>query len=160
MTLLFWVCGVVLMVVGLVGVVLPVLPGTVLMFVGVLLVAWADNFTRIGVGTLVLIGVIAAASYSVDFVAAALGTRRLGASPRAMAGAAVGTMAGLFFGLPGIVFGPFVGAVLGELSAHRDLARAGRAGMAAWFGFAIGIAVKIGLAFLILAIFLAALFAF
>jgi uncharacterized protein YqgC (DUF456 family) len=69
-------------------------------------------------------------------------------------------MAGLFFGLPGIILGPFVGAVLGELSAHRDLARAGRAGVAAWIGFAIGTAVKVGIAFLMIAIFLAALIAF
>jgi uncharacterized protein YqgC (DUF456 family) len=107
----------------------------------------------------VLIGLIAAASYGVDFAAAALGTRRLGASPRAMLGAALGTVAGLFFGLPGIVLGPFVGAVVGELSVRRDLVRAGRAGVAAWIGFVIGMAAKVGLAFLMVAIFIAA-FAF
>jgi uncharacterized protein YqgC (DUF456 family) len=160
MAILLWILGGALVVVGLLGIVLPALPGTLLIVAGLVLVAWADGFTRVGAGTLVLIGVIGAASYGVDFVAAALGTRRLGASPRAMAGAALGTIAGLFFGLPGVILGPFVGAVLGELSVHRDLARAGRAGMAAWIGFAIGTAVKVGLAFLMLAIFLTALFAF
>lgn len=153
------ILGVLLIVVGFVGVVLPALPGTVLIFAGMLLIAWADHFARVGVPALVLIGAIGAASYGVDFVAAALGTRRLGASPRAMAGAAVGTLAGLFFGLPGIVLGPFAGAVIGEFSAHRDWRRAGRAGVAAWIGFAIGTAVKIALAFLMLAIFLAVLLA-
>ena len=160
MTALLWVSGVILVAVGLVGVVLPALPGTVLIFAGLLLAAWAENFTRVGFGTLALIGAIGAASYGVDFAAAALGTRRLGASRRAMVGAGLGTIAGLFFGLPGIILGPFVGAVLGELSAHRDLARAGRAGVAAWIGFAIGTAVKVGIAFLMIAIFLAALIAF
>jgi uncharacterized protein YqgC (DUF456 family) len=153
------ILGVFLIVVGFVGVVLPALPGTVLIFAGMLLIAWADHFARVGVPALVLIGAIGAASYGVDFVAAAFGTRRLGASPRAMAGAAVGTLAGLFFGLPGIILGPFAGAVIGEFSAHRDWRRAGRAGVAAWIGFAIGTAVKIALAFLMLAIFLAVLLA-
>jgi uncharacterized protein len=160
MTILLWILAVTLIVVGFIGILLPALPGTVLIFAGMLLAAWADGFTRIGVWTLVLVGVIGAASYGVDFVAAAMGVKRLGASPRAMAGAALGTVLGLFFGLPGLILGPFAGAVLGELSAHRDLARAGRAGVAAWIGFVIGAVVKVALAFSMLAIFLAALFLF
>jgi uncharacterized protein YqgC (DUF456 family) len=160
MTMLLWVLATILVVVGLIGIVLPALPGTILIFLGLLLAAWADGFSRVGVGTLVVIGVIAAASYAVDFVAAALGARHLGASPRAMAGAAFGTLLGLLFGLPGLIIGPFVGAVLGELTVHRDLARAGRAGVAAWIGFAIGMAVKVALAFSMIAIFLAAMFVF
>jgi uncharacterized protein len=90
-------------------------------------------------------------------VAAALGARHLGASSRAMLGAGLGTIAGLFLGLPGIIFGPFVGAVIGELTVDRDLHRAGRAGLAAWIGFAIGTAVKVAMAFLMIGIFLAAI---
>ena len=108
MTVLLWALAVVLVVVGLAGVVVPALPGTVLVFAGLLLAAWADGFTRVGIFTMVVIGIIAAASYTVDFVAAALGTKRLGASRRAMLGAGLGTIAGLFFGLPGIILGPFV----------------------------------------------------
>jgi uncharacterized protein YqgC (DUF456 family) len=160
MTFVLWLLGGVLVAVGLAGILLPALPGTVLIFAGLLLAAWADNFTRVGIGTIVVIGVIAAVSYGVDFAAAAVGVRRLGASPQAMTGAALGTIAGLFFGLPGIVLGPFVGAVLGELTAHRDIGRAGKAGIAAWIGFAIGMAVKVGIAFLMIAIFLTALVAF
>jgi uncharacterized protein YqgC (DUF456 family) len=160
MVFLLWLLAGALVVIGLVGVVLPALPGTILIFGGLLLAAWADNFTRVGFLTLAVIGVIGAASYGVDFVAAALGAKQLGASPRAMIGAGLGTIAGLFFGLPGIILGPFVGAVAGELTVHRDLARAGRAGLAAWIGFVVGMAVKVGLAFLMLAIFAAAFFAF
>lgn len=157
MTVLLWVLAIALVAVGLVGVVVPALPGTILVFAGLLLAAWADNFTRVGVWTIAVIGVIAAASYTVDFVAAALGAKRLGASRRAMAGAALGTMAGLFFGLPGLILGPFAGAVIGELTTNRDLKRAGQAGVAAWIGFAVGIAVKVGIVFLMIGIFLAAL---
>jgi hypothetical protein len=157
MSVVLWVVAVVLVIVGLIGVVLPALPGTVLIFAGLLLAAWADGFTRVGTWPLVAIGIIGAASYFVDFVATALGARKLGASPRAMVGAALGTLLGLFLGLPGIIIGPFVGAVIGELTTHRDFAKAGKAGVAAWIGFAIGTAVKVGLAFLMLAIFLAAM---
>jgi uncharacterized protein len=160
MTILLWVIAVALVLVGLAGIVLPALPGTVVIFAGLLIAAWADGFARVGVWTLVLIGVIGAASYFIDFVAAAMGAKHMGASPRAVGGAALGTLLGLFFGLPGLIFGPLAGAILGELSAHRDWARAGRVGMAAWIGFAIGTAVKIALAFSMIAIFLAALFVF
>lgn len=160
MTILLWVLAVALVVIGLIGIVLPALPGTILIFAGLLLGAWADGFTRVGAGTLTLLGVIAAASYGVDFVAAALGVKRLGASTRAMTGAALGTLFGLFLGIPGLLVGPFVGAVLGELTMHRDFGRAGRAGVAAWIGFAIGMAVKVALAFTMVAIFLAAMFLF
>ncbi|HEV8316754.1 MAG TPA: DUF456 family protein [Vicinamibacterales bacterium] len=160
MTFLLWVLATILVVVGLIGIVLPALPGTILIFAGLLLAASADGFSRVGAGTLIVIGIITAASYTVDFVAAAVGAKRLGASPRAMAGAALGTLLGLLFGLPGLIIGPFVGAVLGELSVHRDLARAGRAGVAAWVGFAIGMAVKVALACSMIAIFLAAIFLF
>jgi hypothetical protein len=160
MTFLLWVLATILVVVGLIGIVLPALPGTILIFAGLLLAASADGFSRVGAGTLIVIGIVTAASYTVDFVAAAVGAKRLGASPRAMAGAALGTLLGLLFGLPGLIIGPFVGAVLGELSVHRDLARAGRAGVAAWVGFAIGMAVKVALACSMIAIFLAASFLF
>ena len=148
----------VLVVVGLAGVVLPALPGTVLIFAGLLLAAWADNFVRVGVGTIVGLGILTVATYFVDVATMALGMKRLGTTRRAMAGAAIGTIAGLFFGLLGVIIGPFVGAVLGELTAQRDLGRAGRAGIAAWIGFLIGTVVKLGLAFAMVGIFLTAWF--
>ena len=75
-----------------------------------------------------------------------------------MAGAAIGTLAGLFFGLPGLILGPFAGAVLGELTAHRDVGRASRVGIAAWVGFLVGTVVKIAVAFAMVGIFLTAWF--
>lgn len=155
---MIWAVAVVLVVVGLAGVVLPALPGTVLIFAGLLLAAWADDFARVGVGTIVVLGILTAASYFVDVATMALGMKRLGTSRRAMAGAAIGTIAGLFFGLPGLIVGPFAGAVIGELTSHRDLGRAGRAGVAAWIGFLIGTVVKVGLAFAMVGIFLTAWF--
>lgn len=155
---MIWTIAVVLVVVGLAGVVLPALPGTVLIFAGLLLAAWADGFVRVGAGTIVALGILTVASYFVDVVTMALGMKRLGTTRRAMAGAAIGTIAGLFFGLPGLIIGPFAGAILGELTAHRDFGRAGRAGIAAWIGFFIGTVAKIGLAFAMVGIFLTAWF--
>ena len=152
--------AVVLVIVGLVGTVLPALPGAMLIVAGLVVAAWADGFSRVGVWTLVVIGAIGAASYLVDFAAAALGAKKFGASPRAMVGAGLGTLAGLFLGPVGIIFGPFVGAIIGELTVHRDIAKVGKAGLAAWIGFLLGMAVKVGIAFLMIAIFLGAMFVF
>jgi uncharacterized protein YqgC (DUF456 family) len=160
MGVLLWVVGILLVGVGLAGVVLPALPGTILILLGLVIAASADDFTRVGVWTLALIGAIGAASYAVDFVAAAMGASRLGASRRAVVGAALGTLLGLPLGLPGLIFGPLVGAVVGELTVDTDWRRAGKVGLAAWIGFAIGTAVKIAMAFSMVAIFLAALFLF
>lgn len=157
MTILLWIIGITLVVIGLVGTVLPALPGALLIVAGLVVAAWADGFTKVGILTLVIIGVIGAASYLVDFVAAALGARRFGASPRAMVGAGLGTLLGLFLGLPGIIIGPFLGAVIGELTVHQDMAKVGKAGLAAWIGFLVGMAVKVGIAFLMIGIFLFAL---
>jgi uncharacterized protein YqgC (DUF456 family) len=157
MTLLLWVIGVVLVIIGLVGTVLPALPGAMLIVAGLVVAAWADGFARVGVLTLVIIGVIGAASYLVDFAAGALGARTFGASTRAMVGAGLGTLLGLFLGLPGIIIGPFLGAVIGELTVQRDIAKVGKAGLAAWIGFLAGMAVKVGIAFLMIGIFLLAL---
>ena len=157
MTIILATLAVVMVIVGLIGVVMPALPGHILILAGLIVGAWANGFTRVGAWTLVVLGIIALASYGVDFVAVALGAKRLGASPRAMTGAALGTIAGLFFGLPGVIVGPFVGAVIGELTTNRDFAKAGKAGVAAWIGFAIGTAVKVALAFLMIGIFLVAL---
>jgi uncharacterized protein len=158
MTVLLWIVAAVMVIAGLIGVVMPALPGHMLILAGLIVGAWAEGFTRVGVWTLVIVGVIAVASYGVDFVAVALGAKRLGASPRAMTGAALGTVGGFFFGLPGLIAGPFVGAVIGELTTNRDFAKAGKAGVAAWIGFAIGTAIKVALAFVMIAIFVAALF--
>lgn len=154
MTVLLWLLAAALVVVGLAGIVFPALPGTVLIFVGLVVAASADGFVRVGAWTLTLIGLIGLASYAVDFVAGALGANRVGASKRAIVGAALGTFLGLPLGLPGVVFGPLIGALAGEFSAHRDWRRAGHVGMAAWIGFLIGTALKIAMAFSMIAIFI------
>jgi uncharacterized protein YqgC (DUF456 family) len=153
-TILWWVLSVVLIVVGLAGTVVPALPGVPIVFIGLLLAAWIDGFTAIGWGTLVVLGLLTLLSIVIDLLAAAFGTQRMGASPRAFWGATLGALVGIFFGLAGIVLGPFIGAVAAELSAGHDTRQAGRSGYGAWLGLLLGTAAKLAIAFLMLGIFL------
>jgi uncharacterized protein YqgC (DUF456 family) len=146
-TIVLWIAASVLIVIGALGLVLPVLPGAPLMFIGALLAAWAEDFMYLGYGSLIVLGILAALAVAVDFIASAFGVRRFGASSRAIAGATIGAVVGLFFGVAGVLVGPFVGAVVGELSVRRNLAAAGRAGVGAALGLALGTADKLAIAF-------------
>lgn len=145
----------ILVVAGLAGTVLPVVPGTLLVLAGLVLAAWADGFARVGLGGLAVIGFLAALSWAIDIAGAALGARRVGASPFALAGATLGAFAGLFLGIPGLIFGPFFGAVAGELAARGSLLHAGKVGLAAWLGLVAAAIAKLVLAFLMVAVFAA-----
>lgn len=158
MTLLLWLLGAVLVVVGLAGLVVPALPGTALIFIGLTVAAWADGFSRVGFGPLLLIALLAVLSYAAEFGAAALGAKRVGASRRAIVGAVLGTFLGLPFGLVGVILGPLVGALVGEWTVKRDLWRAGKVGIASWIGFVLGTAAKVALGVAMVAVFLLALF--
>lgn len=153
--MLLFVLAALLVAIGLAGTVLPALPGAPLVFAGLLLAAWADGFAHVGARTLAVLAALAVASLGVDVAATALGARRAGASPRALAGAALGTLVGLFFGIPGLLLGPFLGAALGEWTAHRELGRAGRVGLATWLGLLLGSAARLALAFTMVGIFVA-----
>jgi uncharacterized protein YqgC (DUF456 family) len=157
MTELLWVIAVLFIIVGAMGTALPALPGVPLIFAGVLLAAWAEDFGRIGGWTIGVLAVLTVIGVVVDYVAASMSAQRAGASRQGIVGAALGTVAGIFTGLWGLVFMPLVGAAIGEFIAHRDALRAGRVGMATWFGLLIGTAVKIAVAFTMIGVFIAAL---
>jgi len=148
-----WILSLMLVGVGLAGTLLPGLPGTPLVFGGLLLAAWADGFQHVGVGTVVILAVVTALAFCVDFISSSLGARGAGASREAVVGAALGTLVGIFFGFAGIILGPFIGAVVGEYLARRNLGQAGRVGVATWIGFILGIGVKLMLAFTMVGIF-------
>ncbi|MCK6424542.1 MAG: DUF456 family protein [Burkholderiaceae bacterium] len=154
---LLWLLSVALIVVGLLGTVLPALPGTALVLAGIVLGAWIDDFTRVGVFSLALVTLLAVLAWVLDYVAALLGARRAGASRQALIGAAVGTVAGLLMGLVGVLFMPLVGAAVGEYLAHRDEQRAVRVGVATWLGLLAGLLAKVVLAFSMVGVFVVAL---
>ena len=151
--ILLWLLAAILIAVGLAGLILPALPGIPLVYAGLLLLAWAEDFAYVGWLTLALLGLLALLSYAIDFLAGAVGAKRYGASPRAVTGAALGAVAGLFFGLPGIVLGPFVGAVVGEFSRRASGKAAAQAGLGATLGLLFGALLKAALAFIMLGVF-------
>ncbi len=154
LTVVWWVLAVLLVVGGLVGTIIPALPGVPMVFIGLLLAAYATDFTPAGVGTIAVLGLLTALAWLIDFLAAAMGAKRLGASPRAFWGAMFGAIVGMFFGLAGIILGPFVGAVVAEMSAGRSVSDAGRAGLGAWIGTVIGAAAKLAIAFTMVGFFI------
>lgn len=156
---ILYATAVVLVIVGLVGTVLPVLPGVLLVFAGLFVAAWAGGFARVGYGTLAVIGVLGVLSLAADFIASLLGAKRVGASPQALVGAAIGGGIGLFFGIPGLLLGPFLGAALGEYVARGRLVQAGKVGVGTWVGLIVAAIAKVVLAFMMIATFLIA-FAF
>lgn len=151
---LLWILAVVLVIVGVAGTIVPMLPGTPLVFAGLLVVAWIDDFARVGTMPLVLLGILTALSLLVDFAASILGAKRAGATRGAVTGAALGAVVGLFFGLPGLILGPFAGAFAGQYLATQNLAQSGKAGVGTLVGFIAG-----GLAKLVLAVAMVAIFA-
>lgn len=157
-TALYLVLGACLVLAGFVGIVIPALPGILLLYGGLFLAAWAEGFQFVGSGTLVVLGMMALVAYAVDFAAGILGAKHFGASRQAMIGAAIGMFFGLFLGLPGLLLGPFFGAMAGEYLAQRDLFQAGRAGVGTWLGLLVGTAVKLAISVSMLAVFLAARF--
>ncbi|MFO1406232.1 MAG: DUF456 family protein [Steroidobacteraceae bacterium] len=153
-----WLVAAVMVVAGVAGTVLPGLPGVPLVYAGLCVAAWADGFQRVGWVALALLGLMTLLSFVVDFVAVALGAKRVGATRLAVAGAAVGMVAGLLFGLPGLLLGPFVGAVAGELLSHGRMPQAGRVGLATWLGLLFGTLAKLALVFAMLGVFATAWF--
>jgi uncharacterized protein YqgC (DUF456 family) len=151
---LYWLLALVLVVIGLAGVVLPALPGAPLIFAGLFIAAWAEDFVYVSVWTVAVLGVLAALSTAVDLWATMFGVKRFGASRRAVIGAAIGAIVGLFLGLPGVLFGPFIGAVAGELLARQGFHAATRAGIGATIGLVLGAALKIALGFAMIGIFI------
>lgn len=156
--ILLWIAVALLVLVGIAGVVFPALPGTPFVFIGLLLAAYIDNFTRVGWVTLTILGVLTLLSIGVDFFATAVGAKRVGASPKALWGATLGTIVGIFFGIPGLILGPFIGAAAGEYLSRKDLMQAGKVGVGTWLGILLGVAMKIALVFTMLGVFVTAYF--
>jgi hypothetical protein len=152
-----WILCATLILVGLAGTVLPVLPGTILVLSGIVLGAWIDDFSRVGMTTLVVVSVLASIAWILEYLAGLMGAKKAGASKQALLGAALGTVLGLFIGLVGVLFMPLIGATVGEYLAQKDQKRAVKVGVATWVGIIVGLIAKVVLAFVMVGIFVAAL---
>ena len=154
MNTLLWIVAVLLILVGFAGIILPALPGIVLIFCGLLIAAWIDHFEKVGWVTLLFLGGLTILSIVLEHFASVYGVKRSGSSKEAIAGSVIGAVVGIFFGFPGIMIGPFIGAVIGELIASRDVLRAGKAGIATWLGLVFGMAAKVAIAFTMIGTFI------
>jgi hypothetical protein len=151
-SIVLYLVGVALLAAGVAGLVLPVLPGAVLLVAGVVALAWAGDFAILGWGTVAFAGAMGLAITAVDWAASLLGAKAFGASRWAVVGSAVGLVVGLFLGLPGIILGPAVGALAFEYARNPDFQRALQAGLGAFLGFVVGSVLKVTMAFALIGV--------
>ncbi len=156
MAILLEIVAAALIVLGLAGAIVPAVPGIPLIFAGIWLIAGIDHYHHLGRTWLIGIAAVGAVGLVIDLLAGALGVKRVGASKQAVSGALVGTGVGLFFGLPGLLLGPFLGAVLGELAAGSSVLRSTNVGLSAWLGLIFGTIVKLISSVMMVALFGAA----
>jgi uncharacterized protein YqgC (DUF456 family) len=148
-----WLLAAILVLVGIAGSILPMLPGIPLVFAGLLMAAWLDGFAKVSVFTIVIIGLIALLALIVEFVASFITVKKAGASQYALWGAAIGGLVSFFVGPFGLIIGTAVGAAIGELLAKKETSQATAVGIAAGLGFVIALVAKVVLLVTMLAIF-------
>ncbi len=155
MELLCWLGVIVLFAVGLLGTVVPVLPGpTIILAAAVLHRVLLPAEKSVSWIVIALLAALTAASYAVDFLASYFGAKRFGATRWGSFGAIVGAIVGVFFGLPGLFIGPIAGVIVFEFIRHRRLIAAGKAGWGTLLGTIAGMLVKLALALAMIVIFL------
>ncbi|OSI08340.1 Membrane protein [Neisseria animaloris] len=150
MTTILIILGLIALLAGLLGTIYPAIPGLGLMFAGAWILAYVGDYQIIGTGTLIFLGVVAAAGMALDYVAGMLGAKFTGASKTAIWGAFFGGIVGAFFSLPGLLLGPLTGAAVGEFWARKDLWSAGKVSIGTFIGFIIGVIAKVSCALTIL----------
>jgi len=143
----------VLMLAGVFGAFLPLVPGTPLILIAALLYAVATGFEPVGWPHLLLLVALAGVAYALDYMSGALGTKKLGGSRWAMCGAVGGGIAGLFFGPIGILVGPIAGAVALELIHRKDVAVAVKSGVGAVLGVLLGVIAKLAISVVMVGLF-------
>ena len=152
MTIALLILGVACVVLGVVLLPMPAVPALGIIFIGVFVTAWADGFARIGWFSLAVMLALTVFGSIADNVATLIGARRAGASWWGVAGAGVGMLVGLVFGLPGLILGPAVGTFAFEYVRNPDFRVAGWAGAGGVFGFLLGIVAKSAFGMLIVGI--------
>jgi uncharacterized protein YqgC (DUF456 family) len=152
-TYVLWAIAVIFVFAGTAGLALPAVPGAPLLFCGLVIAAWSEDFEYVGMGSIIVLALLALLTYVVDVLAGALGAKKFGASKHAIVGAAIGAVLGIFAGPLGIIFGPFVGAATGELWLHKELREVGWAGIGATIGFLLGTIAKLAIAFSMIGLF-------
>lgn len=154
---LWWTLTVLLMLIGLAGTLLPLLPGTTLILAGAVVhkIAFPEGPHTISWWTVAVLVVLMLISHGVDFVSGAVGAKYFGATRYGAIGGVLGAIVGMFFFPVGIFLGPLVGVVLGELYGGKQLGDAGKSSWGTFLGTTAGMVLKLGLALVMVAWFVA-----
>lgn len=144
----WWFLTIFLMLVGLIGTVLPLIPGAILILIGAVVNHFAIG--SVGWGTLVVLTLLAIAAQALDIVSGAAGAKWFGATRWGAVGGILGAIVGLFFGLPGLLIGPLLGAMTGELLGGKGFLPAGKSGWGTFLGTTAGIVGKLAIAFIMI----------
>ncbi len=156
------IIGILFLLIGIIGSVLPVIPGPPLAFVGLVFLRFTHFVQADHIGDfsrqLWILGAATLIITVLDFIVPVWGTKKFGGSKAGTWGAAIGVFVGIFFGPPGLILGPFLGAFIGELLAGKDQKSSLRAGFGSFIGFLFGVVMKISLTFLICYYFFSELF--
>lgn len=155
MELFWWLFTILLFAIGLIGTVLPFVPGTTIILAAAIihrLMLGAEK--SVGWRVLAVLVALTLATYALDFLSGYFGAKYFGASKWGMFGAAVGALIGLFFGLIGLFVGPVVGALVGEFIAGKKMIEAGRAGWGSFLGNLAGMVGKLLIALVMITLFL------
>lgn len=133
---------------GILGCLVPVLPGPPLSFAGILILHFTD-FADLSANKLIILAVIALVVSLLDYLVPIWGTKKFGGTKYGTRGATIGLVVGLFFGPAGIIAGPFLGALIGEMINRDDLKYALKAALGSLIGFMAGVGLKLAASLLI-----------
>ncbi len=142
MAVVWIVLGILLVLLGIAGAILPVLPGLPVSYLGLLLLYFTKSI-ELTSDFLIYALVFMLLAQLLDYFIPIWSTKRFGGSKWGVWGCVLGMIAGMAFGVPGVVFGPIVGAILGELLAGKQVDKALKAGVGSFVGFLGGIVLKL-----------------
>ena len=155
MELFWWLITIVLFAVGLIGAVVPLLPGTtVILAAAIIHRLMLGPEKSVGWPTIAVLAILTLATYALDFLSGYFGAKYFGATKWGMFGAIIGAVVGIFFGFIGLFVGPVIGAIAGEFIAGKQLVDAGRAGWGSLLGNFAGLLGKLAIALVMIVLFL------
>jgi uncharacterized protein len=144
---LLLILGILFIITGIIGCLVPVLPGPPLSYLGLLLLHFT-RFDNISKQTLIFLGIMTIVVTILDYIVPVWGTKRFGGSKYGTRGATVGLIVGFFLGPLGIIIGPFLGAFIGEMIFKDDVSYAFKAGFGSLLGFLAGVGLKLAASFI------------
>ncbi len=154
MEIIFTIIALIVMCIGFLGVFLPGIPGTGLIFITALIYGIITKFSDITIAIIVIMGILTVVSVILDYASSIFTTKKAGASKYGLVGAVIGGIIGfIIFNIIGLLIGQFIGAVVGELIKKTDARKSIKIGFASFLGYIIGIVANSTIAVIMIVIF-------